>query len=209
MRDILRFVRHVLAMNAFANKSTSAFLKAYCGEDIHIVDNRYQPRIGETGKHVAFVSTEAVMARVLVEKASKLSKPDNSSVRLDRIAYTNIVEARISFEITDHFDIVIAITNITTPVHKNSNELFRPPGHENIRAELANAQPNNLPTLIKGHSEWDSNIISYKIGKSPAVIIFIEVKHQKRLSSRYFIENLCSLLVSTGVSLQLIKMDES
>jgi len=30
---------------------------------------------------VAFVSTGAVIARVLVEKASKLSKPDNSPVR--------------------------------------------------------------------------------------------------------------------------------
>ena len=30
---------------------------------------------------MAFVSTRAVMARALVEKASKLSKPDNSPVR--------------------------------------------------------------------------------------------------------------------------------
>jgi hypothetical protein len=30
---------------------------------------------------VAFVSTGAVMARALVEKASKLVKPDNSSIR--------------------------------------------------------------------------------------------------------------------------------
>ena len=143
------------------------------------------------------------MARALVEKASKLFKPDNSPVRtrayygdmdgkqrqkdfsdinvawseLDCIAYTNTVEAGISFEVTGHFDIVIAITNIATPVHvealaqmlyrirdcprrivslfyqKNSNELFRPPGRENIRAELASARPNNLPTAIKGHRE--------------------------------------------------------
>ncbi|CAI2195677.1 3549_t:CDS:1, partial [Funneliformis geosporum] len=33
------------------------------------------------GKHIAFVSTEAVMARALVKKASKLSKPDNSPIR--------------------------------------------------------------------------------------------------------------------------------
>src|SRR3954467_15507183 len=75
---------------------------------------------------------------------------------LDCIAYTNIVEAGISFEITGHFDIVIAITNIATSIYvealaqmlyrirdcsrhivsifyqKNSNDLFRPPGHENI-----------------------------------------------------------------------------
>uniref|UniRef100_U9SSV5 Uncharacterized protein n=1 Tax=Rhizophagus irregularis (strain DAOM 181602 / DAOM 197198 / MUCL 43194) TaxID=747089 RepID=U9SSV5_RHIID len=196
------------------------------------------------GKRVAFVSTGAVMARALVEKASKLFKPDNSPVKarayygnmdgkqrqkdfsnidvawgeLDCVAYTNTVEAGISFEVTGHFDIVIAITNITTPVHvealaqmlyrirdcprhivsvfyqKNSNELFRPSGRENIRAELASARPNNLPIAIKGHREWDSNVVSYKIDKSPAVITFIEVEHQKRLSARYFIEKLCSLI---------------
>src|SRR3954447_10326106 len=95
------------------------------------------------GKRMAFVSTGAMIARALVEKASKLSKPDNSPIRvrayygdmdekqrqidfsninvawseLDCIAYTNIVEAGISFEITGHFDIVIAITNIATSIY--------------------------------------------------------------------------------------------
>src|SRR6266496_2408146 len=92
---------------------------------------------------------------------------------------------------------------------KNSNELFRLPGRKNIRAELESARPNNLPTSIKGHREWDSNAVSYKIDESPAVITFIEVEHQKRLSARYFIEKLCSLIASTGASLQLTKMDES
>jgi hypothetical protein len=74
-----------------------------------------------------------------------------------------------------YFNIVIAITNIATPVHveafaqilyrirdcfrriisifyqKNSNELFRPPGRENIWIELGSAWPNNLPTAIKSH----------------------------------------------------------
>ncbi|CAG8601647.1 23256_t:CDS:1 [Gigaspora rosea] len=282
MRDVLRSARHVLAMDAFANISTLTFLQIYHGENIHVVNNKYQPRIGETvefiydpnsgaeamrigydllrqGKRVAFVSTGVVMARALIEKASKLSKPDNSPARarayygdidgkqrqkdfsniniawgeLDCVAYTNTVEAGISFEITGHFDVVIAITNIATPVHveafaqmlyrirdcprhivsifyqKNSNELFRSPGRENIRAELESARPNNLPTAIKGHREWDNNTISYKIDESPAVITFIEVEHQKRLSARYFIEKLCSLIASTGASLQLIKMDES
>ena len=282
LRDVLRSARHVVVMDAFANKSTLAFLKTYRGEDIRIIDNRYQSRVGEMveilydpnsgaeamrigcellkqGKRVAFVSTGAVMARALVEKASKLVKPDNSPIRarayygdmdgkqrqkdfsdinvawskLDCIAYTNTVEAGISFEVTGHFDIVIAITNIATPVHvealaqmlyrirdcscrivslfyqKNSDKLFRPPGRENIRAELASARPNNLPTAIKGHREWNNNTISYKVDESPAVITFIEVEHQKRLSARYFIEKLCSLIASTGASLQLIKMDES
>ncbi|CAG8522059.1 10037_t:CDS:2 [Cetraspora pellucida] len=210
MCDVLRSAKHVLVIDAFANKSTLAFLKVYHDEDIHIVDNEYQPHIGETvefiydlnsrakamqigynllkqGKHVAFVSTGAVMARALVKKASKLTKSDN--LPLDCIAYTNTVEAKISFEVTDHFDIVIAITNIITPVHvkalaqmlyqiydcphciislfykKNSNELFCPPGH----------------------CEWDNNTISYKIDESSA--------------KQY--------LLNTSASLQLIKIDES
>ncbi|RGB28950.1 hypothetical protein C1646_767176 [Rhizophagus diaphanus] len=242
MHNVLRSARHVLAMNTFANTSTLSFLQAYRSENIHVVDNKYQLHIGKTvefiynlnsraktmqigydllrqGKCVAFVSTGVVIARALVEKASKLSKPDNSPVRvcayyrdidgnqrqrdfsdinvawdeLDCIAYTNTVEAGILFEITGYFNIIITITNIATP--KNSNELFRPPGHENIQAELASARPNNLPTAIKGHREWNNNTISYKVDESLAVITFIEVKYQKRLSARYFIEKLCSLII--------------
>ncbi|CAI2185274.1 10604_t:CDS:2, partial [Funneliformis geosporum] len=63
IRDVLRSVRHVLAMDAFANTSTLTFLQV-------IMD-----------KLVAFVSTRAVMARALMKKASKLSKPDNSPIR--------------------------------------------------------------------------------------------------------------------------------
>ncbi|GES72985.1 hypothetical protein GLOIN_2v1790944 [Rhizophagus clarus] len=228
-------------MNAFANTSTLTFLQTYRGENIRIVDNKYQPRIGETvefiydpnsgaeamrigydllrqGKCVAFVSTEAVMARTLVEKASKLSKPDNSPVKarayygnmdgkqkqkdfsnidvawdeLDCVAYTNTVEAGISFEVTGHFDIIIAITNIATPVHV---EAF---------AQML-YQIRDCPCRIIS----DSNAISYKIDESPAVITFVEVEYQKRLSARYFIEKLCNLIASTDASLQLIKMDES
>ncbi|POG70233.1 uncharacterized protein OCT59_001161 [Rhizophagus irregularis] len=265
MCDVLRTARHVLAMDAFANISTLTFLQIYRSENIRVVDNKYQPRIGETvefiydpnsgaeamrigydllrqGKRVAFVSTGAVIARTARayygDMDGKQRQKDFSDInvawsKLDCVAYTNTVEAGISFEIIGHFDIVIAITNIATPVHvealaqmlyrirdsprrivslfyqKNSNELFRPPGHENIQAELESARPNNLPTAIKGHREWNNNGISYKVDESPAVITFIEVEHQKRLSARYFIEKLCSLIASTGASLQLIKMDES
>src|SRR6266496_6185448 len=149
MHDVLRTARHVLAMDTFTNISTLTFLQIYSGENIHIVNNKYQPRIGEMvefiydlnsgaeamrigydllkqGKRVAFVSTGTVMARALVEKASKLSKPDNSPVRactyygnmdgkqrqkdfsnidvawgeFDCVAYTNTMEAGILFEIT-------------------------------------------------------------------------------------------------------------
>jgi len=47
MHDVLRSAQHVLAMDAFANMSTLAFLKAYRGENIHVVDNKYQPRVDE------------------------------------------------------------------------------------------------------------------------------------------------------------------
>ena len=48
MRDVLRTARHVLAMDAFANVSTLTFLQIYCDENIRVVDNKYQSRIGET-----------------------------------------------------------------------------------------------------------------------------------------------------------------
>ncbi|CAI2178243.1 11279_t:CDS:2 [Funneliformis geosporum] len=85
IHDVLRFVRHILAMDAFANTLILTFLQVYHGKNIHVVNNKYQSHIGydllKLGKCVAFVSTEAVMARALVEKASKLSKSDNSHIR--------------------------------------------------------------------------------------------------------------------------------
>ncbi|POG61886.1 hypothetical protein GLOIN_2v1485886 [Rhizophagus irregularis DAOM 181602=DAOM 197198] len=141
MRNVLRSARHVLAMNVFANTSTLSFLQTYRSENIHVVDNKYQPRIGET---VEFIYDS------------------NSGDEAMRIGYDLLRQA---------------IINIATPVHvealaqmlyrirdcprrivflfyqKNSNELFHPPGRENIWAELASARPNNLPTAIKGHRE--------------------------------------------------------
>ncbi|GES93705.1 hypothetical protein GLOIN_2v1762477 [Rhizophagus clarus] len=61
---------------------------------------------------------------------------------------------------------------------------------KNIQAELESTQLNNLPIAIKGHHEWNNNTISYRVDESLAIITFIEVEHQKRLSARYFIEKL-------------------
>src|ERR1044072_7097248 len=84
MHDVLRSVKHVLAMDAFANISTLTFLQIYRDKNIHVVDIKYQPCIGEMvefiydpnsgaevmrieydllrqGKRVEFVSTGAVM----------------------------------------------------------------------------------------------------------------------------------------------------
>ncbi|CAG8579886.1 9643_t:CDS:10, partial [Scutellospora calospora] len=182
MRDVLRSAQHILAMDAFANES----------ETVEII---YDPnsgaeamRIGygflKQGKHVAFVSTGVVMARALVERASKLTKPDNSPIKacayygdMDR----KQLEAGISFEVTGHFDIVIAITNIATPV----------------------------PIAIKRHREWDKDIVSYKLDDSPAVVAFIEVEHQKHFSARNFIEKFCSLIASTAKALDIKETDFS
>ncbi|PKC54224.1 hypothetical protein RhiirA1_477731, partial [Rhizophagus irregularis] len=43
MRNVLRSARHVLAMDVFANTSTLSFLQTYRSENIHVVDNKYQP----------------------------------------------------------------------------------------------------------------------------------------------------------------------
>ncbi|KAF0405054.1 helicase [Gigaspora margarita] len=152
---------------------------------------------------------------------------------LDCVVYTNTVEVGISFEKSNHFDIVIGITNIGTPVNveafilmmfrirdcekcilslyyqKISSEFSRSPGHENICAELVIARPNNLPIAINGYYEWDKNNIFYKLDQFLTIISFIEVEYQKCLSARNFIEISSSLIASTGASLKLIKMDES
>src|SRR3954454_25308069 len=59
MRDVLRSARHVLAMNAFAIKSILAFLKTYRGEDIRIIDNRYQSCVGEMVEFIYDSDSEA------------------------------------------------------------------------------------------------------------------------------------------------------
>jgi len=41
MRDVLRSVRHILAIDAFANTLILSFLQAYRSENIHVVDNKY------------------------------------------------------------------------------------------------------------------------------------------------------------------------
>ncbi|CAG8473724.1 3083_t:CDS:10, partial [Cetraspora pellucida] len=196
-------------------------------ENVRVVDNKYQPRIGETveilydpnsgaeamrieygflkqRKCVAFVLTGAVMARALVERASKLTKSDNSPIKayayygdidrkqhqkdfsdintawgeLDCIAYTNTVEAGIFFEVTSHFDIVISIMNIATLVHIEAlaQMLYRI-YRENFHAELA------------------------------IIVAFIEVEHQKCLSARNFIKKFCSLIASTAKALDIKKTD--
>ncbi len=48
MHDVLRTARHVLNIDAFTNISILIFLQIYRGKNIRVVDNKYQPYIGET-----------------------------------------------------------------------------------------------------------------------------------------------------------------
>jgi hypothetical protein len=71
---------------------------------------------------------------------------------------------------------------------KISNELSRSPGHENIRAELAIARPNELPTAIKGHREWDKDNISYKLDHSHHLLrLSIRNASQQEILSRFHV----------------------
>ncbi|CAJ0830395.1 12886_t:CDS:2, partial [Entrophospora sp. SA101] len=212
----------------------------------------------EEGKRVAFSVTACKKARAIAIQASKLLKPDGSHVlsrvyfgqmdgkqrqedfadinatwsALDCVVYTSTVEAGVSFEISNHFDAVIGISNINTGVHAeafaqmfyrvrdcpyhiislyNSKKtgIFKEPNRDLIRAELSALRPGDLPTAIKGHREWDKIADCYIIDSSPAVETYIEVEYQKRLSAKYFPEILCSLIASTGASLELISAEDT
>ena len=64
MRDVLRSARHILTMDAFANTLTLSFLQAYRSENIHIVDNKYQPHIGETVEFIYDLNSGAEAMRI-------------------------------------------------------------------------------------------------------------------------------------------------
>ncbi|CAG8855449.1 23350_t:CDS:1, partial [Gigaspora margarita] len=151
---------------------------------------------------------------------------------LDCVIYTSTVEAGISFEISGYFDAVIGITNIATPVHveafaqmlfrirdcplrivslyhNKKFDIFKEPCRELIRAELSALRPGDLPTIIKGQRVWDKIADCYALNLSPAVETYIEVEYQRRLSAKYFPEILCSLIASTGATLELISVEDT
>ncbi|CAJ0836198.1 12197_t:CDS:2 [Entrophospora sp. SA101] len=218
-------------MGAFGNESTLNFLRQYQGEDIQVFDNKYQPHKGksvkilydpdkgaeairrglkmlEEGKRVAFSVTACKKARAIAIQASKLLKPDGSHVlsrvyfgqmdgkqrqedfadinatwsALDCVVYTSTVEAGVSFEISNHFDAVIGISNINTGVH---TEAFAQMFYQDKIADC------------------------YIIDLSPAVETYFEVEYQKHLSAKYFPEILCSLIASTGATLELISAEDT
>ncbi|CAJ0843520.1 5474_t:CDS:1 [Entrophospora sp. SA101] len=86
--------------------------------------------------------------------------------------------------------------------------IFKEPNRDLIRAELSALRPGDLPTAVKGHCEWNKISDCYGLDSSPAVETYIEVEYQRRLSVKYFPEILCSLIASTGASLELITIEE-
>ncbi|CAG8856487.1 41471_t:CDS:1, partial [Gigaspora margarita] len=69
--------------------------------------------------------------------------------------------------------------------------------------------PGDLPTAIKGQREWNKIADCYTLNLSPAVETYIEVEYQRRLSVKYFPEILCSLIASTGATLELISIEDA
>ncbi|GBC05454.1 hypothetical protein RclHR1_06230014 [Rhizophagus clarus] len=192
MRDLLKSAIHVVAMDAFANDSTIAFLKQYRSLEVM----RRGLKMLREGKRVAFVMTLCKKARALANQAFALQKLDSSPIltrvyfgqmdgmqrqedftninatwsSLDCVIYTSTVEAGISFKIPNHFDTIIGISNIKTGVH-------------------------------------DKIADCYALDVSPAVKIYIEAEYQKRLSVKYFPEIFCSLVFSTGALLEIISTE--
>ncbi|CAG8631630.1 3268_t:CDS:2, partial [Diversispora eburnea] len=64
MRDVLRSALHVLVMDAFANLGTLAFLKAYRGENIQVIDNKFQSLIGKTIEYLSDLNSGAKAMRI-------------------------------------------------------------------------------------------------------------------------------------------------
>ncbi|CAG8841966.1 35460_t:CDS:2, partial [Gigaspora margarita] len=111
--------------------------------------------------------------------------------------YTSTVEASISFEISNHFNTVIGISNINTKVHAKAfaqmfyqvrdcpyhiislynskkSSIFKEPNHDLIRAELSALRSSDLPIVIKGHREWNKINDCYTLDSSPSVETYIE-----------------------------------
>ncbi|CAI2193356.1 13219_t:CDS:2, partial [Funneliformis geosporum] len=90
---------------------------------------------------------------------------------------------------------------------KKSFEIFQEPNHNLIRVGLFALRPIDLPTAVKGHREWDKIADCYALDASLAVETYIEAEYQRRLSAKYFPEILCSLVSSTGASLEIISAE--
>ncbi|CAG8821937.1 42975_t:CDS:2, partial [Gigaspora margarita] len=221
MQDLLKLAVHVVAMDAFGNESTLAFLKAYQGKNIRIFDNKYQPCIDETvkilydpdkgseamrnglrmiqeGKRVAFVMTSCKKARALANQASKLQKPDGSPILT--CVYFGQMDGKQRQN--DFADINATWSGLDCIIYTSTVEA-------GISFEIPNHFDAIIAITVKGHREWYKIADCYALDSSPAVETYIEVEYQRRLSVKYFLEILCSLIASTGASLELITIEET
>ncbi|CAJ0848450.1 6331_t:CDS:2 [Entrophospora sp. SA101] len=248
MRDLLKFAVHVVAMDVFANESTLTFLRQY--QDKGTEAMRKGLWMLQEGKRVVFSMTSCKKVRALALQTYKLRKLDDSPILthvyfgqidgkqrqedfadinatwsgLDCVIYTSTVEAGISFEIPNHFNAIIAISNINTGVHveafaqmlyqihdcpynNKKPGIFKDPNHDLIHAELPALRPGDLPVAIKGRHEWNKIADCYALDSSPVVETYIEVKYQRRLSVKYFPQILYNLIASTGATLDLVSIE--
>ncbi|CAG8460345.1 5668_t:CDS:2 [Scutellospora calospora] len=183
--DLLNVATHVVAIDAFANDLTLAFLKFYRDENVRVIDNKYQLRKKEIVKF--------------------LYNSNKGSEGIRRGFKMLQEEAGIFFEISGYFDAVIGITNITTSVyvdvfaqilfricncslyivslyHSKKFDIFKELCQELIRAELSVLKSGDLLTIIKGHL----------IASTEAILKLILVEDTKKINRNkisYIIKN--------------------
>ncbi|CAI2183739.1 4005_t:CDS:2, partial [Funneliformis geosporum] len=85
---------------------------------------------------------------------------------LDSVIYISTVEAGITFEIPNHFDAIIGISNIKTGLNRNL-----------IRVGLSVLRSIDLPIAVKGYREWDKIADCYALDASSAVETYIEAEY--------------------------------
>ncbi|CAI2194301.1 1532_t:CDS:2, partial [Funneliformis geosporum] len=102
---------------------------------------------------------------------------------LDSVIYISTVEAGITFEIPNHFDAIIGISNIKTGVHI---EAFTQMLYQiqnclqhiiSLYNRLSVLRSIDLPIAVKGYREWDKIADCYALDASSAVETYIEAEY--------------------------------
>ncbi|CAI2179959.1 11057_t:CDS:2 [Funneliformis geosporum] len=166
-------------------------LKYYKIWDFHVY--QYQEVKG------SLVISETIKILYNSDKDSEVMRRANQASALQKLDDLPILtQASISFEIPNHFDVIIRISNIKTKPNRNF-----------IRAELSALRPIYLPTAVKRYQKCDKIADYYAINASSAVETYIEAKYQRHLSAKYFSKILCSLVSSTEASLKIISAEDT
>ncbi|CAG8594161.1 12097_t:CDS:10 [Cetraspora pellucida] len=142
----------------------------------------------------------AIMHQMFSETVKILYDPEKSLEAIRRSLNMLQEEAGIFFEIPNHFDAIIGISNIKI----ESSEVFQEPNRNLIHAKLSALRLIDLSTAVKEHQEWDKIADCYVLDASSAVETYIEAEYQRCLSAKYFLKILCSLVSSTKALLEII-----